>query len=47
MARIIYSEEFRIEAVNQVIKNGYSVTDTANRLIPYVFGLKNLNLQKQ
>ena len=32
MARIIYSEEFRLEAVNQVLKNGYTVTDTANRL---------------
>ena len=32
MARIVYSEEFRLEAVNQVLKNGYSITDTANRL---------------
>jgi len=32
MARIIYSEEFRKEAVNQVLNNGYSVTDTAERL---------------
>ncbi len=32
MARKIYSEEFRIEAVKQVTKNGYSVTDTAERL---------------
>jgi transposase len=32
MARKIYSEEFRIEAVKQVTTNGYSVTDTAQRL---------------
>ncbi len=32
MARKRYSEEFRIEAVKQVTKNGYSITDTANRL---------------
>ena len=32
MARKIYSEEFRIEAVKQVITNGYSITDTAQRL---------------
>jgi len=32
MARKEYSEEFRIEAVNQVTKNGYSVKDTAERL---------------
>ena len=32
MARIKYSEEFRIEAVKQVTKNGYSVVDTAERL---------------
>lgn len=32
MARIVYSEEFRIEAVKQVTKNGYGVTDTAKRL---------------
>jgi len=29
MAKRIYSEEFRIDAVNQVIENGYSVPDTA------------------
>jgi len=29
MARVVYSEEFRVEAVKQVIKNGYSITDTA------------------
>ena len=32
MARKIYSEEFRIEAVKQVTTNGYSITDTAQRL---------------
>jgi len=32
MARKTYSEEFRIEAVKQVTKNGYSITDTAERL---------------
>ena len=32
MARRIYSEEFRIEAVKQVTKNGYSITETADRL---------------
>jgi len=32
MARRIYSEEFRIEAVKQVTNNGYSITDTAQRL---------------
>ena len=32
MARVVYSEEFRIEAVKQVTKNGYSITETAERL---------------
>ena len=32
MARVVYSEEFRIEAVKQVTKNGYSINDTAGRL---------------
>ena len=32
MARRIYSEEFRIDAVKQVTENGYGVTDTAKRL---------------
>ncbi len=27
-----YTEEFRIEAVKQVTKNGYSIKDTAERL---------------
>lgn len=32
MARKEYTEEFRIEAVKQVTKNGYSINDTAERL---------------
>ena len=32
MARKRYSEEFRIEAVKQVLDNGYTITDTAQRL---------------
>jgi transposase len=32
MARIIYTEEFRIEAVKQVTDNGYEIIDTAQRL---------------
>lgn len=32
MARVRYSEEFRVEAVKQVVKNGYTITETANRL---------------
>jgi transposase len=32
MGRIKYTEEFRIEAVNQVIKNGYGIRETALRL---------------
>lgn len=32
MARRFYSEEFRIEAVKQVTKNGYTITETAQRL---------------
>ena len=32
MARRTYTEEFRIEAVKQVTKNGYEITDTAHRL---------------
>ena len=32
MARRTYTEEFRIEAVKQVTKNGYSISDTAERL---------------
>jgi len=32
MSRNKYTEEFRIEAVKQVTQNGYSITDTAERL---------------
>jgi len=32
MARRTYSEEFKIEAVKQVTKNDYTITDTAQRL---------------
>lgn len=32
MGRIKYTEEFRIEAVNQVINNGYGIRETAQRL---------------
>ena len=41
MARRIYSEEFRIEAVKQVTKNGYSITDTAQRLGVHPDSLRN------
>jgi len=36
-----YTEEFRIEAVKQVTKNGYSITDTANRLGIHPTSLSN------
>jgi transposase len=32
MARRTYSEDFRLEAVKQVTKNGYTISDTAQRL---------------
>ena len=32
MARVFYSEEFKLEAVKQVTNNGYSINDTAQRL---------------
>jgi len=32
MARRIYTEEFRKEAVKQVTENGYGIADTAHRL---------------
>ena len=32
MARRRYSDEFKIEAVKQVLENGYTITDTAERL---------------
>ena len=41
MARKLYSEEFRIEAVNQVTKNGYSINDTADRLGVHPDSLRN------
>jgi transposase len=41
MARRTYSEEFRIEAVKQVTKNGYSITDTAERLGIHPDSLRN------
>jgi len=41
MARRIYSEEFRVEAVKQVTKNGYSITDTAERLGVHPDSLRN------
>ncbi|EQB34295.1 hypothetical protein M947_11400 [Sulfurimonas hongkongensis] len=31
MARVVYSEEFRIEAVKQVTKNGYSINCQTQR----------------
>ena len=42
MARKLYSVEFRIEAVNQVTKNGYSINDTADRLGVHAESLRNL-----
>ena len=41
MARRVYSEEFRIEAVKQVTKNGYSIIDTAQRLGIHPDSLRN------
>jgi transposase len=41
MARRTYSEEFRIEAVKQVTKNGYSINDTAERLGMHPDSLRN------
>ena len=41
MARRTYSEEFRIEAVKQVTKNGYSIPDTAQRLGIHPDSLRN------
>jgi len=41
MARRIYSEEFRVEAVKQVTKNGYSIIDTAQRLGVHPDSLRN------
>ncbi len=41
MARKLYTEEFRVDAVKQVTKNGYSVTDTAERLGVHPDSLRN------
>jgi len=41
MARVVYSEEFRVEAVKQVTKNGYSINDTAQRLGVHPDSLRN------
>ena len=41
MARVVYSEEFKIEAVKQVTKNGYSINDTAERLGMHPDSLRN------
>ena len=41
MARKIYSEEFRVEAVKQVTKNGYGIADTAERLGIHPDSLRN------
>jgi len=41
MARREYSEEFRIEAVKQVTKNGYSIYETAERLGMHPDSLRN------
>lgn len=41
MARRVYSEEFRTEAVKQVTKNGYSINDTAQRLGIHPDSLRN------
>ena len=41
MARRVYSEEFRIEAVKQVTDNGYSINDTAERLGVHPDSLRN------
>ena len=41
MARKLYSEEFRKDAVKQVTENGYSVPDTAQRLGVHPDSLRN------
>lgn len=41
MARVVYSEEVRVEAVKQVTKNSYSVNDTAERLGVHPDSLRN------
>ena len=38
MGRREYSEEFRRDAVKQVVENGYGIIETAERLgVPYSF----------
>lgn len=39
--RTRYSEEFKQEAVNQVVKNGYPIKDTAQRLGVHPDSLKS------
>jgi len=41
MARKLYTENFRIHAVKQVTENGYSITDTAERLGVHPDSLRN------
>jgi transposase len=41
MARKLYTEEFRVDAVKQVTKNGYSINDTAERLGVHPDSLRN------
>ena len=41
MARREYSEEFRRDAVKQVIENGYGVVETAERLGVHYDSLRN------
>ena len=42
MARREYSEEFRRDAVKQVIENGYGIIETAERLGVHCWDAKNL-----
>jgi transposase len=41
MARREYSEEFRRDAVKQVVENGYSIKETAQRLGVHQDSLRN------
>jgi len=45
--RTRYSEEFKKEAVRQVVENGYTVKDTANRLGVHPTSLSNWIKQYQ
>lgn len=51
MGRREYSEEFRRDAVKQVVENGYGIMETAEKLGMHHDSLrnwiKNINLQKQ